>query len=155
MHFLGQTLFHLAASEGGGSLSFPSTGETIVLDQAGREAERTGPFDALDLIAWVNGAGVPDIPGTATPALAKNGEWMLSVTHADGSRAAHFIERTHFDVVRAESFGPTGQQRATLWFGDYRDIGPIRFPFSIVGDAKGNRVEMKFKEVIPIVPGTQ
>ena len=149
-NLFGQTLFRLTASESLLSF-FPSRGEAV----RWRSDEPSGiemPIGSVEMIKTVNRAGVPALPETAYFHLKQRDGIMLTVQENGGAATVYGIERTHLNVIRAESFNAAGQWVSTVTFDDYRAIGATVFPFRIEADSRDGKVVLTFKEVTPLVP---
>jgi len=146
----GQTLFRLTASESLLSF-FPSRGEAVHW----RPNEPSGiemPLGSIALIQAINHAGVPDLPEAAHFHLKQGDGLTLTVREIGGEATVYGIERTHLNVIRAESFDAAGQWVSTVTFNDYRAIDATVFPFRIEADSRDGKVVLTLKEVTPLLP---
>jgi len=149
-NLFGQTLFRLTASESLLSF-FPSRGEAV----RWRSGEPSGiemPLGAIEIIATVNRAGVPALPEAAHFHLKQGDDITLTVQEIGGAVTVYWIERTHLNVIRAESFDAAGQWVSTVTFDDYRAIDAIDFPFRIEADNRDGKAVLTFREVRPLSP---
>ena len=149
-NLFGQPLFRLTASDT--SLSFfPSRGEAVHW----RPNESPGveiPLGSIELMTMVNHAGLPALPEAAHFHLKQGDDITLTVQKSDGAAIVYWMEQTHLNVIRSESFNAAGQWLSTVTFDDYRTIADTAFPFRIEADSHDGKVVLTFREVVSLAP---
>ncbi len=150
----GRTVFDLDLSGTHFSIFLPSQQKVFegdlefFDDMAGEKI----PFGSLGLLEWVKRGGIPKVGPDRIPALEKREDvFILYIFSSELNRGflkeKIWIERSDFRVKRVDFFDRSGLQKGIATLSDYQEVDGRFFPFSIIGDSRGQVLELKFKEV--------
>ncbi|VAX32935.1 hypothetical protein MNBD_NITROSPIRAE01-1406 [hydrothermal vent metagenome] len=115
-------------------------------------AGRQIPFGSIDLLRWVQRAGLPDTAFPKIPVLEKSEThftiYLFSIFEGHAILIDKIIiERSAFRVKRVELFDHTGLRRSIIELDDYRRVDGRDFPFSVKGITGNEIITLNFKEV--------